>query len=263
MITLPRPSLPARRSFVALGAAAVLVCAAGCGSSSPQTTSSAKQTSVNKRREVGLVELAADYLGIERAKIRHAMREGKTLAEIANSTSGHSSKGLLEYAVRARRETLEARAAAGHLSQQQVSARVEAVRRRIELRLDHQEPAEVGVALKAATDYLGLPAAQLDAKRRGGKSLAQIANSTPGRSAQGLVAAIVDAEQKALRGNSTPGAAPASRTELEAAARRFVDVTPREPAAGQHHGSSEHAAGAGAGEGEAESGLSGAAREGG
>jgi hypothetical protein len=49
--------------------------------------------------------------------------------------------------------------------------------------------------LKAASAYLGIPDTQIDSQLRAGKSLAQIAQATPGRSVAGLVAAVIGARR--------------------------------------------------------------------
>jgi hypothetical protein len=48
-----------------------------------------------------------------------------------------------------------------------------------------------GRDVRAASSYLGVPAAQLQAQLRSGKSLAQVAQATRGRSVSGLVAAVI------------------------------------------------------------------------
>jgi len=75
------------------------------------------------------------------------------------------------------------------------------------------------------------------------------------------VQAIAKAEERALRQSAAAGAAPPNAADLEAAARRLVERTPRAHTGERHRGGVEGAAGAG--EGEGESGSSGAAHEGG
>jgi hypothetical protein len=52
--------------------------------------------------------------------------------------------------------------------------------------------------LAAAAAYLGVPSAQLANDLRAGKSLAQVANATPGKSSKGLAAALVSAKRERL-----------------------------------------------------------------
>jgi hypothetical protein len=55
-----------------------------------------------------------------------------------------------------------------------------------------------GGSFSAASSYLGISAAQLFTAIRSGKTLAQIANSTSGKSASGLIAAMVAAQESEL-----------------------------------------------------------------
>lgn len=55
-----------------------------------------------------------------------------------------------------------------------------------------------GGGLEAAASYLGLSTSELFQDLRSGKTLAQLANATDGKSATGLIAAMVAAEQKQL-----------------------------------------------------------------
>lgn len=62
-----------------------------------------------------------------------------------------------------------------------------------------------GGDLTAATAYLGLTEAELRADLQSGKSLADVANATDGKSVDGLVAALVTAEQASLAKAVTAG----------------------------------------------------------
>jgi hypothetical protein len=48
------------------------------------------------KRRGGLLTTAASYLGTSPAQLRSELSSGKSLAEIANATSGKSSQGLIE-----------------------------------------------------------------------------------------------------------------------------------------------------------------------
>ena len=56
-----------------------------------------------------------------------------------------------------------------------------------------------GGGFSAAASYLGISETQLFADIRSGKTLAQIANATSGKSAAGLIAAMVAAQQRQLQ----------------------------------------------------------------
>jgi hypothetical protein len=53
-------------------------------------------------------------------------------------------------------------------------------------------------SLSTAADYLGLPTSELLTKLQSGQTLAQIADATSGKSAQGLIEALTKAEQSRL-----------------------------------------------------------------
>jgi hypothetical protein len=57
--------------------------------------------------------------------------------------------------------------------------------------------------LTSASGYLGIPATQLRSELASGKTLAQIADATPGKSEAGLVAALVAAGRQRLQSAST------------------------------------------------------------
>lgn len=213
-----------RRSlFLAIAAAAVaagVVVAIASANSSPRhlhtprarlERSRAKHRSAAHRRGLSARGVAAAYLGLTRAQLHAKLRSGETLAQIANATSGKSASGLIEALVKA--------------SQQ---ARMASVRSRIALVVD-------GVRLstgRSAAAYLGVSAAQLRAKLRSGKSLAQIADATSGKSVTGLIDAIVaakEAEVKAARGSGALGASAADKylSKLRRHVTRQVEHAPR------------------------------------
>ena len=62
-----------------------------------------------------------------------------------------------------------------------------------------------GAGLSAAAQYLGLSVTDLFSKVRSGQTLAQIANSTDGKSASGLIAALTAAQKSELAAAVTAG----------------------------------------------------------
>lgn len=136
------------------------------------------------RRGLAL-DAAASYLGIPAATLAQDLRSGRSLAEVAAATPGKSEAGLIAAIVAAGDQRL--RAAAGRLPQH-VS---ELVRHKGLVAAGHG-------ARHAVLAYLGLDAARLRSRLHAGLSLAQIADATPGRSAQGLVEAIVAARRARL-----------------------------------------------------------------
>jgi hypothetical protein len=56
--------------------------------------------------------VAAGYLGLPETRLRGELRRGRTLAQIADATTGHSAAGLLDALLHTRAERLRARIAA-------------------------------------------------------------------------------------------------------------------------------------------------------
>lgn len=194
-----------------LGALVVAAGAAGCGGGS--TTTSTQPAGGGKTHGETIGAVAAGYLGISRAQLHHELARGRTLAEVANSTPGHTAKGLAEAILKVRLARLESEVKEGKLSQAQLETRMTTEKRHVENRLAHADVVAVSVVAAAAAHYLHVSEARLRAERAKGRSLAQVAASVPGHSAKGLVAAIVAAEQARLRrsghaaGSGAPSAA--------------------------------------------------------
>lgn len=86
----------------------------------------------------------------------------------------------------------------------------------------------VGDVFKASVAYLGLPADQVKQQLAAGKSLGEIANATPGKSRDGLVAALDDAAAARIKaavdaGKIKPEQAEQLRTKVDAAIVKLVD----------------------------------------
>ena len=67
--------------------------------------------------------------------------------------------------------------------------------------------------LPAAASYLGLSPTQLEAELRSGRSLAQIAASTPGRSPAGLIDALIAAKRQRIAARAAAGRLTSSQAE--------------------------------------------------
>lgn len=88
--------------------------------------------------------------------------------------------------------------------------------------------------LRSVTSYLGISRADLAARVAAGETLAQIADATPGKSADGLVAAIVKSARTRLDALVARGALSASVEQrllarLSEAVRRLVEGRPVVP----------------------------------
>jgi hypothetical protein len=66
-----------------------------------------------------LLALPAAYLGVSTDALKDQLKSGATLAQIANATPGHSAQGLVDYLVAQAKAKLDAKVAAGKLSQAQ------------------------------------------------------------------------------------------------------------------------------------------------
>jgi hypothetical protein len=157
---------------------------------------------------------AAAYLGVSPLRLQADLRAGKTLAEIAAAASGKSEAGLIATLVAARKARLDAVSA-------KLTRRVTAEVNRV--------PGQGARAL--ARSYLGLTPPQLRGELRAGKTLAQIADATSGKSAAGLIAAIVTARQARLVAAVATGKLTRAQSDARAAGlqKRITRLVNRKP----------------------------------
>lgn len=163
---------------------------------------------------------AASYLGVAPSRLRAEVRSGSTLAKIAAATPGKSEAGLIAAIVAVRQAKLAA--ISGKLSQ------------RVKAEVNHAPGQGVGAAVRG---YLGLTQVELRSEMRAGKTLAQLADATSGKSAAGLIAVIVARRRTVLAGMVTAGKL--TQTQLDARAAklqtrvtRFVNHVRRRHASG-------------------------------
>ncbi len=164
-------------------AAAVVIIAASGGGSAPR----------HGGDQGSAVQVAAGYLQLPAQEVRRRLRAGETLGEIAASTKGASRAGLIEAVYAARSQQIRAR----HLTPAVERAELRALRRELVAQVDRARR-RAGLRRTAAL-YLGLSEAELRSKLAAGRSLAQVAAATPGRSRAGLIDAIVTPRRTALR----------------------------------------------------------------
>ncbi len=158
---------------------------------------------------------AAAYLGISQADLQTALQSGKTLAQVANSTSGKSSSGLIDALVAAEKTELAAAVTAGRLTQAQADQIATSLKERFTGFVNGTAPLHQGGGwghapggggdFAAAAAYLGISQADLQTALQSGKTLAQVANSTSGKSSSGLIDALVAAEKTELAAAVTAG----------------------------------------------------------
>ncbi len=211
---------PTRQKVI--GGAAVAVLAIGGSIAAVSATgdsSSAPRPAARHARTRDLATAAA-YLGVSTARLDGELSSGKTLAQVADSSGpGKSSQGLIEALEAARKAKLthaesalaarvdaEVNRPGGPLGGAPLSpqARVSAL---------FDSPRRLG---QAAASYLGVSDATLESELRSGKTLAQLARASTGKSQAGIVDALLAAE-----GNA-PAFARAARAHLtkQQAARR-------------------------------------------
>jgi hypothetical protein len=154
-------------------------------------------------RKSGLLETAASYLGTSPAQLRSELISGKSLAAIADATSGKSSQGLIE--------ALEA------ADKHKLASVVANLQTRITAKVDRPGGGigGGGTTTQAASGYLGLSVTQLRSQLRSGKTLAEIAKATAGKSEAGLIEALLAARKARLAKEVQAGAI----TQAQASAR--------------------------------------------
>ncbi len=152
---------------------------------------------------------AATYLGISSVQLERELDSSKSLAQVAQAHPGKTTQGLIDAIVAARRARLakvasrlparvgaEVNSPAGLLA---AGARSGKKSGRGSAGLGGPGPFTAAGRLGvAAADYLGITAAQLRRELQSGKTLAQVADATPGKSSAGLVAALVAARKQRL-----------------------------------------------------------------
>lgn len=155
---------------------------------------------------------AATYLGLTQADLLTQLQSGKTLAQIADATSGTSSAGLVDALVAAEKTELDAAVTAGRITQAQEDQIVPTLKARFTDLVDNTRPdhgpggpgfghghgGPGGDDFAAAANYLGITETALVTQLQGGKTLAQVADATSGKSAAGLVDALVAHETTEL-----------------------------------------------------------------
>jgi hypothetical protein len=197
--------------IVVLAAAVAAVTALGRGDPGgggpPARGTAATRRAGQPARGHGDLTIAGAYLGISKAQLRSELRAARTLAQIADATPGKSSAGLIHALVSARVTRVTPR----------VLAEVNRVRG------SEGRPSGAG---HIAAGYLGISQAQLLKALKGGRTLAQIADATPGKSAAGLIDALVAARKATLERAAAAGRIPQARLE-KALSRLRPRVTAR------------------------------------
>jgi hypothetical protein len=198
----PKAAAAILATLVVLGAG-LAIGLSGCGDSGHGSTTAAVTAASRSAAPRGMFVAAAAYLGLAPSELRRQLHAGRTLAEIADSTAGRSSAGLLAALIAAGSARIEAAVASGQLPRAREAGRLARLRARILQLMREPRTGRVGAAsgvdLPAAASYLGLRARQLRARLAGSTTLADIARATPGKSVSGLIGAIVAARTGKLK----------------------------------------------------------------
>ncbi len=151
---------------------------------------------------------AATYLGTTTGDLLTQLQGGKTLAQIAAATSGKSKDGLVAALVAHEKQELADKVSAGSLTQAQSDQIAATLEQRFTDFVNGARPSfgpdhRHGGGLQAAATYLGISVDSLATQLHAGKTLAQIADATSGKSASGLIDALV-ADATARFGANAP-----------------------------------------------------------
>ena len=154
----------------------------------------------------GPVAIAATYLGVSRPQLRRQLQQGKSLSGIA-STQGKSRQGLIEALMQHRAAALARARANGSITAAEEKARLAALRARVSGVVDRSLRAGSLTRrdLDAAAAYLGTSRGRLAAQISAGRTLAQIAAATPGKSAAGVTKAVVRSRKRFLAAQAASG----------------------------------------------------------
>lgn len=162
-----------------------------------------------KKALASLFDQSATYLGMTGADLK-AKLPGTSLAAIANATPGKSRDALVAYLVNAANEAITKAQSAGTITPDQANTARTAAPKHIASFVDHAYPAGkprthvaphavvpslfsfIGDEQRAAREYLGLSEKDLVTAVHSGKSLGEIADSTPGKTRAGLIATLTN-----------------------------------------------------------------------
>jgi hypothetical protein len=171
---------------------------AAAGSDSKSGTGSGGSRAQTPSRTV----LAANYLGLTTAQLHDRLKRGQSLADVAAGIDGRSAQGLIETLVAAQAARLKAM----KLPATTQRTRLTRYRQRIERLVSHRRAAPaIERDLLVASRYLDIGDGRLHTLLEQGRTLAQIAAATHGRSTAGLEAAILAARRSDLKTAASSG----------------------------------------------------------
>jgi len=190
-----------RQKVIAAAAVAVLLAggALAAVSATGQSNTHSAHAGAHAARSRELV-VAAGYLGISTARLSSELASGKTLAQLAEASSGKSKSGLIDALIAARKAKLGAAATkleerAGRAVNRVGGPGASASASRLQLLF-----AAAHTPGTLAAGYLGVAPTTLQSELRSGKTLAQLAAASPGSSEAGLIETLVAAKQSRFDG---------------------------------------------------------------
>jgi hypothetical protein len=217
---------------LALGVALVALLAGGTAVALGATGGGTNRSGSHRtkaNREDSLLPAAARYLGMSVVQLRQDLKSGKTLGQIADATGGRSEAGLIAALVAAREARMKKQ-------QAKLPVQVTALVKLPGGRRQHSARRESVHA--AVLSYLGLSHEALVAELHRGKSLAEVADATPGKSSAGLTEAILAVGAKRLEAAVAAGRLTKAdeATRLTALRAHVVTLLARKHAAKRSHG---------------------------
>lgn len=197
-----------------------------------------------KRIFANLFESSAKYLGLTAGDLKTKL-PGTSLAAIANSTPGKTRAGLVADLQNGVNAAVDSALAANKITKEQSDkTKAEApaqIARFVDNVYAQRAPKPnvtktralsvvqfVGDVVSAAREYLGVPQADVIKALREGKSVGDIANTTPGKSRDGLVAHVTTVantkiDKAATDGKITAEQATALKAQVAGAVTALVD----------------------------------------
>jgi hypothetical protein len=146
----------------------------------------------------GLLAAASTYLGVDRATLLASLEAGQSLAQIATA-KGKTADGLVTALLAPSKLKLDAAVAAGRLTAAQETTMLSRLQTALTALVNKTKSPKTAkhirlgpdAVLRPALAYLGIDFKTLATQLRAGKTLAAVAAATAGKSAAGLVDAIV------------------------------------------------------------------------
>jgi len=228
------------RQKVAAATAMMLVLAGGATAAVSATGSDRPRAERARERAArvhyGDLLAIAGYLGVSPAQLEGELRSGRSLGQIAEGTPGKSAAGLIDALIAHKRQRLSTLAArVPRRVRAEVDRRGGRVGRPGARRPGGHGGAHRGLGQVAAA-YMGISVHQLRTQLRSGRTLAQIATATPGRSPARLIDALVAARRQRIAARATAGKLSRSRADrANARAQQIIEHLVNRRFSGRHH----------------------------